>query len=186
MDLKEILCQPNVPKPLHGLNPRTILGATWWDEQRQIAYAKYKYTCIGCGVHKSKAKEFKWLEAHESYIYDYIIGKATIDTIEPLCHYCHSFIHSGRLSMIIGKEKTLQQAKDILQHGFDTLKGTGLQVFPGTMDFAHNIGVKTYDVDAYEIPLSIVPWEDWRLIIDKKEYKPIYPTMDSWSKKFKL
>ena len=184
MNLKEILTQPIIPKPLHGLNPRTIMGQEWWDYFRNMAYARYNYTCIGCGVHKTNAKGTKWLEAHESYIYDYDKGTAEIDTIEPVCHYCHNFIHSGRLSVIVGKEKTKEEVKEILQHGFDVLRGTGYQVFPFTMDLAHDMGVKTYDVDAYEVPMSIVPWEDWRLILEGVAYKPLHNSHDEWRKHY--
>lgn len=184
MKLKVILTHAHIPKPLHGLNPRTIKGDEWWDYQRHIAYRRYNYTCIGCGVHKGIAKGFQWLEAHENYIYDYDKGKAYVESIEPVCHYCHNFIHSGRLSVIAGKEKTMSEVRDILQHGFDTLRGTGLQVFPFTMDYAHDLKVKTYDVDAYEVPISIVPWEDWRLIIDDEEYKPLFNSYDAWRKHY--
>lgn len=32
MKLKpEILCQPNVPTPLHGMAPRVVFGESWWN-----------------------------------------------------------------------------------------------------------------------------------------------------------
>jgi hypothetical protein len=184
MKEKEILCHPHIPKPLHGLNPRTLMGEEWWNYHRHIAYARYDYRCIGCGKHKASVPGPKWLEAHENYEYDYEKGRAHIISIEPVCHYCHNFIHTGRLQMIMGKEKTVDEVKAILQYGFDVLKGSGLQVFPFTMDFAHDLKVKTYDVDAYEIPISTVPWEDWRLIVDGVEYKPLFASHDEWRKKY--
>jgi hypothetical protein len=78
-------------------------------------YAKYDYHCIACGVHKTKAKKFKWLEAHESYSINYKKGICKIESIEPLCHYCHNFIHSGRLGMILGRQKTHNEVEEILQ-----------------------------------------------------------------------
>ncbi len=86
--------------------------------------------------------------------------------------------------MIMGKEKSREEIREILQHGFDLLRGSGLQCFPFTMDFAHDLKVRTWDVDAYQIPISTVPWEDWRLILDGKEYPPLFKTYDEYRKHY--
>ena len=143
-DMKpEILTQPNIPKPLHGLAPRTIMGQEWWDTERQKAYASTDYHCVACGVPKSEAKKFHWLEAHEYWKFDYRKGTAEVISIEPLCHYCHNFIHSGRLAMIMGKEKSVEEAEDILEHGFKLLAENKLQCFPFTLDLAKSIGANS-------------------------------------------
>lgn len=180
----EILTCPQIPKPLHGLNPRTLKGKEWWDATRQQAYQTQEYRCACCGVHKREAKGSKWLEAHELYDTDYDKGIAEMIEVVALCHYCHNFIHSGRLYMIMGKEKTAEEVKDILKHGFNLLRGSWFQCFPFTMDLAHDLGVRTYDVDAYEVPISTVPWEDWRLKLDGRLYNPVFPTMDAWKKHY--
>src|SRR3990167_9396936 len=81
-----ILLHPNIPKPMHGVNPRTIMGQEWWDEQRQRAYEENNFCCWACGVHKSQAAYHKWLEAHECYEIDYIAGRMYMRIIVALCH----------------------------------------------------------------------------------------------------
>ena len=41
----EILLQPNIVNPLHGVNPRLIMGKGWWDRKRYEAYEKYDHHC---------------------------------------------------------------------------------------------------------------------------------------------
>lgn len=181
----EILMHPNIPKPLHEVNPRNIMGQEKWDVVRQEAYASTDYHCIACGVPKNEAKGPKWLEAHEFYNIDYGMGRVEIDRIIPLCHYCHNFIHSGRLSMIINKEKPEQEVIDILEHGFKILSKHGLTAFPFTIRFAEQLGAETYGVMPSLTPDGEVPaWEDWRLVWDGVEYPPLYKTYEAWRKKF--
>lgn len=181
----EVLMHPNIPKPLHEVNPRNIMGQDAWDLVRQEAYASTDYHCIACGVHKNQAKGPKWLEAHEFYDIDYGMGRVEIEKIIPLCHYCHNFIHSGRLSMIIGKEKTRDEVIDILEHGFEILHKHGLSAFAFTIHFAEELGANTYGVNANIAPDGEVPaWEDWRLVWDGVEYPPKYKSYEQWRARF--
>lgn len=183
MDLKpEILSHPNIPKPLHGLNPRIVKGQDWWDVTRREAYARTEFHCVACGVHKRDAKKHQWLEAHEYFDIDYKTGRCEVVSIEPLCHYCHNFIHSGRLRMIMGKDKSQQEVIEILEHGFTVLARHDLKAFKGTIDFAHDIGALTFGVKATQDP-SINPklqWGDWRLVLDGTEYPPVHNSYDAW------
>jgi len=181
----EILTHPNIPKPLHGTSPRTILGDVWWNKTRQEAYARNDYHCIACGVHKTKAQKHKWLEAHEFYKIDYENGVVEIESIEPLCHYCHNFIHSGRLRMIMGKEKSKQEVVRILEHGFSILYEANLKCFSGTLELAEEIGCPTFGVKCYADPVKIAPWELWRLVIEGKSYKGQFETFESWKTFYK-
>ena len=165
----EILAHSNIPKPLHGLSPRTINGDTWWNATRQEVYARYNYHCIACGTHKLRAKGPLWLEAHEYYEIDYVKGTMVCKSIEPLCHYCHNFIHSGRLQAIIGIEKSQKEIVHILEHGFEILARAKLKCFPDTLIFAEQIGARDFGVKGYVVKSS-VPWSKWRLIWNGKEY----------------
>jgi len=177
----EILTHPNIPKPLHGISPRTIMGDVWWDEKRKEVYASTDYHCIACSIHKTEAKKYQWLEAHEYWKIDYKTGVCKIESIEPLCHYCHSFIHSGRLKMIMGKEKSKNEVVEILEHGFKILDDNKLKCFPFTLQLARELGAKTFKVKAYRININgTIKWKDWKLIFDSKEYYSNFFNMSQW------
>jgi hypothetical protein len=177
----EILCHPNIPKPLHGVAPREIKGQTWWDKARQEAYIRYNYHCAACGINKKEAKKHQWLEAHEFWDIDYNTGVCEIKSIEPLCHYCHNFIHSGRLSMIMGKDKSKKEVIDILEHGFNVLSKNNLKAFSFTVDFAKSIGARTFDVQCYNTTINEnLKWNDFRLIFEGKEYRSKFKNMSEW------
>lgn len=176
----EILSHPNIPKPLHGIAPRTIMGQKWWDKTRKEVYATADYHCIACGVYKEVARGHAWLEAHEYWDIDYSKGEAKVESIEPLCHYCHNFIHSGRLTNILGGEKSEDEVKEILEHGFKILSENKLSCFPGTLELAKSIKAKTYGVKSYDIPESGVGWNDWKLIFNGEEYKSQFENYEAW------
>lgn len=184
--MPEILTHPNIPKPLHGIAPRTIMGQKWWDKTRKEVYAKTDYHCIACGVSKDEAKGHKWLEAHEFWEIDYATGTAKITSIQPLCHYCHNFIHSGRLSKIIGGEKSENEIKHILEHGFKILSKNNLQCFPGTLELAEKIGARTFNVTAYELPDNDIEWKNWRLVWNGMEYGSKFRDMEAWQDFYKV
>ncbi len=178
----KILTHPHIPKPMHGVNPRNIGGREWWYKVRHQVYAKYNYRCLACGVHKSEAKKNKWLEAHENWDIDYKNGVCIIDSIQPLCHYCHQFIHSGYLS--IRQDISIREKKEILQHGFDVLKGTGLEVFEFTLKFAELLGVNTHGLKYYKLPKSNLGWGDWHLIYGNKKYYSNFDSYEDWKNHF--
>jgi len=181
----EILMHPNIPKPLHEVNPRNIMGQEAWDIVRKEVYASTNDHCIACGVHKSKARGHQWVEAHEFYNIDYAAGKVEIDRIIPLCHYCHNFIHSGRMSMIIGKEKTEEEVVEILEHGFAILAKAELPCFYFTLHLAHELDAETYGVVQALTPDGEMPeWGDWRLLWNGKEYPPKYKTQEEWKNRY--
>ena len=162
----QTLLHPNIPKPLHGVAPRVIMGAAWWSKTRKKAYQSTRYHCIACRVHKTRAKSKRHLEAHECYNVDYLLGRMTYIKTVPLCNYCHSFIHSGRLAASMA-EGTIHQAKyvAVIQHGQGVLRRAKL---PMPEDY----------------PGPFADWEDWRLIFEDKEYPPKFKSFAQWKAAF--
>lgn len=158
----EVLCCPNVPKPLHRVCPRTILGRAWWDATRQAAYASTGGHCIACGVNQQLATWRQWLEGHELYRIDYPHGRMTYVETVPLCHLCHCFIHDGRLrSMIQQGKETPEKLKIVLDHGRRILAAARIQKPP------------PYSGKTAE-------WGSWRLVLKGKQYPPLYRDYREW------
>lgn len=192
--MPELLTHPNIPKPLHGINPRTIMGQSWWDKTRKEAYAKYNQHCWACGIHKSKAKYRRWLEAHEGYNIDYKTGTVTINEIVALCNACHNFIHSGRLYALTEKGETpINKSLSILKRGLDILEPLLLKPFAGTIraygelkgfsdkaiiELADYYGVDMLNV---EDEFTHVAWKDWKLIFNGKEYYSKFEHIEEWA-----
>jgi hypothetical protein len=177
----EILTHPNIPKPLHGLSPRTIKGQIWWDTTREEIYKSTDYHCIACGIEKLKAKKNKWLEAHEFWNINYQTGICKVESIVPLCHYCHNFIHSGRLAMIINKEKSEAEVIEILEHGFSILKKNKLKAFMPTIKLAEEIGARTFNVKGYTPNINNkLKWSDFILVFEDVEYKSKFGSIKDW------
>lgn len=190
----EILQHSNIPKPLHGMAPREILGKAWWDKTRKAVYAKQDFKCIACGVHKMDAKYHNHIEAHEYYDMDYAKGCMEIKEIVGLCHSCHAYIHSGRTNMMMQSGKIGQQrALGIMRHGFKVLKKAGLEPWHGhcqtylnMLDF---LGLPidkslisttkrlTREQDVGKIQQN---WSKWHLIIDGERHYGKFKSMQEW------
>ena len=176
----EILAQPNIIKPLHGLNPRTLMWPTKWQITRQKVYAENNYHCMACGVHRSKAKYKQQLEAHERYTIDFENHNYTLKTIVPLCHYCHSFIHSWLMSIRVRKwELTSARQKLILAHGDELLRKAGID----KLEYIRNICWGDFEKFT---PESNWTWNLWWLVIDGKKHYTKYPTYMDWVKTYNI
>ena len=106
------------------------------------------------------------MEAHEVYRTDYIIGRLYFIEAIPLCNYCHSFIHSGRLQALLDKRQITQSRFSmVIQHGERVLSRSGLVRPP-----------------PYEGPMA--EWSTWRLVIGRKMYKPKFRSMEDWMKHY--
>jgi hypothetical protein len=173
----ELLLLPNIPQPLHNVNPRTVLGSKWWDETRQAAYKSTEYHCLACGVSKYLAQSKQWLEAHEVYAIDYQKGQIRLIEVAPLCHFCHAFIHDGRLQAMLDKG-LLSHAKfaAIVQHGERVLAAAGLKK-PSRVE-------REQAFYGLELEGRVAPWEKWRLCIGRKRFPPKYKSVEEWRAHF--
>jgi hypothetical protein len=179
----DLLASPNIPKPLHTVNPRTILGRKWWDGRRQEAYAKHDYRCWACGVPKQNAEYHQWLEAHEDYDINWETGKEIVG----LCHSCHCFIHNGRLLNIFkGGEIGRDRIVHIMESGFAICERNNVKPYFGafvtwnilngqTLENAINNAKK----DGW-FPTEDAPWEKWHLVIEGKEYYSPFKDLTEW------
>lgn len=182
MSRPQLLSAPNIPKPLHGLNPRTIMGRELWDAERQKVYQSTGFHCAACGVHKSMARKHRWLEAHEIFDIDYAKGRAHLLEIAPLCHFCHAFIHSGLTRMRARKrEITAQEVRDIMRHGCENLRASGTGIFSGTRELCKLVSVNTARIPTLPTPRKMASWSKWRLVWNGKEYKGKFKSMAEWS-----
>jgi hypothetical protein len=161
----ELLLLPNIPKPLHGIAPRTIMGQSWWDEQRHKAYASLDYHCAACGALKgNESLLFRgWLEAHEVYDIDYNHRVARFIEIVPLCVCCHMAIHTGRLTSLYPKIYDEEDCWLVLERKKQVCGSYGV------------IDDRDYTVG----------WNDWRLEFEGKLYEPKFKTIEEWSKFYK-
>ena len=158
----EVLLHPNVPKPLHGVAPRVILGRAWWDATRQAAYESTDFHCVACGVHKTCAAFYPWLEGHELYEIDYRRGRMTYVETVPLCHACHSFIHCGRLKALFDKgEVTKVKFSAVMVHGQRVLREAGIK--PRQDD-----------------EVKMAAWSKWRLVLNGESYPPKFKSYKEW------
>lgn len=170
----EILCQPALIKPLHRLNPRTIKGQDWWDINRREAYMSTNYHCLACGVHKDDALYHQWLEGHESYKINFNRHSYTLESIIPLCHACHNFIHSGRLEalMVYGKI-TKKKYRDIMKRGRKILKDNKL-------DKNEHLNKLCGGNRSLFFPEYNDTWELWHLDIDGSKYYSLFESFEHW------
>jgi hypothetical protein len=163
----ELLLSPNIPQPMHGMAPREILGRKWWDATRKAAYRATAFHCLACGVHKAAAEYHRWLEGHEVYSIDYVLGRMIYLETVSLCHFCHNSIHDGRLKVLLEKSE-IHHAKyaAIIQHRDTVLARAGL---------------------IRSVPYNgpVADWSDWRLVLNEIEYPPLFKSFKAWQKAMK-
>lgn len=151
----EILLGGNIPPPMHGLAPRVVMGRKWWDKTRKAAAQATRQHCLACGVSKWQAKGRQYLEGHEVFDIDYLLGRMVYVETVPLCHFCHSYIHDGLLRILLATRK-ISHARyvAIIQHGDEVLRRANL-------------------VRSRPETLGMAEWDDWRMVFEGREYPPL-------------
>ena len=172
----QVLGQPNIPKALHGINPRTIMGLTAWKRFSQIKRVNEPY-CHACGA------ENCILDLHEDYDICYSSLTMRIRDYVPLCKSCHSFIHSGLLRVLVAQRAvSKERAKQVLERGFELCKASNIKVFSGTIQLARELGMGDVMVKSWTPPMNSEGWGQWKLIYEDTEYLGL--TFEQWYKQY--
>jgi hypothetical protein len=169
----EILTQPPIPESLHGINPRSILGPSWWETQKEIANKKNDFCCWTCGVSRSKTLN-GYLESHEIYHFDFDRKTLSFERVSALCGDCHNFVHPIRLLFLFQKgEISSRKFRNILRRGLKILSDNELKPFPITK--AVYMGAEGYgeeDIDRFIFSSNTPDLGGfWTLNIEGVEYK---------------
>jgi hypothetical protein len=177
--LPEILEQPQIPPPLHGVNPRSIMGRQSWDVLRREVYAKHGYCCAACGVKSKDAIIKRGLEAHERFTVNYRKKRMVLIGMEPLCHACHSFVHTGLLQVrLVKRQISLENVLAILGNGIQTLEASGGRLPPGA-DFLCKKLHQKHGLPVHRYPPRL-SWRGWAMEWNGQTYHSPYPTEAAW------
>lgn len=182
----ELLRHHTIPQPMFGTAPRVIMGQKWWDETRRAAYIANNMRCWACGGEGP-------LEAHEAY--DIIMEEGRMIYLETtsLCTDCHAFIHIGRtIGLLARGEIAPGTAKRVVLKGYEHLKKAGLKCpyetaiidnprlpWKGSTTWIRRV-IKNTDSAPYWRYLRKVPWSEWRLVFEGKEYPPRFDSRDHY------
>lgn len=202
-DSPAILCMPNVPLPLHMLNPR-LIDPKAWEKMRKQCYADADYCCQASSKEMGKGH----LHAHELYHIDWVNQQAIFTrpvALDPTLHT--RFIHSGRaLTMFERGDKYFPKEALIatLEYGFSLVKGWNdthaedepLRVSATFLDWAKNDRlaydvnrlIEKYDMKFYDFDKKCFDkkhWGNWKLIYNGKEYPTKFSTREDWEEYFK-
>lgn len=195
-DLRPLIAMPNIPRPLHGVNPRTILGASTWNHMRRACYAKANDTCEICGA---KPDDLHKRHGHEVYEIDYANGTAKFVKVFCVCSLCHlACIHTGRALTLWKKNNPLYPTEFLLEgaeHAFKIISeynhdnpGADLRAYSTFLDYLKHDGLKEpmekliekYGIKFYTEVEDMVEWGEWKLIIGSREYPTPYANKDEW------
>ncbi len=198
-----LLTMPNLPKPVHGLNPRTIMGDSAWEKARKRAYYTAGYRSE---ISRELCANPGGLHAHEAYDINYVTGACTfrrIFAITPMEHVY--FIHSGRMITLWKNKNPLYSTEKVLagiENGFRLIhdwnkanpRKKKLKAYYVFLDYLKypELAPKVEElIYKYEMEFwaedtkRMCDWEDWRLIFNGKEYPTPYADYNAWEEAMK-
>lgn len=201
-DLRPLIAMPNIPKPLHGVAPRTLLGAPIWNRMRRSAYALAEDTCEICG---EKPENPRHRHGHEVYSIDYEKGVAKFVRVFCICALDHlACIHTGRAITLFKQGNPLYPKEFLLEGAEKAFKtiyeynqdhpGADLRAYVTFLEYLKQDElkepmeelIKKYDVKFYmEDHKKLAKWGDWKLVIGKNEYPTPYKDEDEWEEAMK-
>lgn len=201
-----LLTMPNIPKPLHGLAPRTVMGDYEWGKVRKQCYADAHDLCEICGMVLSgkRGPGLVLHEAHEAYETDYETYTSTFIRPICVCGFCHRFIHSGRaITCYLNHEPlwTKEYMLTIAEHGFSLIDQWNrqhpddepLRVYETMLSWVDEPSLHDEMqelIDKYHIEFWGAPhrkiwdnsWGKWKLVYKDTEYYSPYQTPMDWER----
>lgn len=200
VDMRPLVAMVNLPKPLHGMAPRTLLGASTWNHMRKACYAEADYQCEICGARVGVDIEKRQLHAHEVYRIDYEKGESVFVRCVALCALCHlGCIHTGRACTLHRNGNPLYPKEFLLEgaeHAFKIISAynkdhpqAGLRAYQTFIDYLKcedlkgememlidKYGIRFYGEDVKKM----APWGEWVLKIGEQEYPTPYKSEKEW------
>lgn len=190
-----LITMPNVPRPLHGLPPRKIMGESTWNHVRKRCYYEAGYKCEICGIDPPKGQ----LHAHELYSYDWKEGTGTFNRCIAICKQDHDFIHSGRLITMYKNGNPLYPKSYVLgvvEKGFKLIHDYNkahkdekpLRAYATFLEYlkvpelAEEMSelIDKYKIEFYAEPKHIAKWGEWKLRFGNKDYPTPYASQSDW------
>lgn len=200
-DLRPLIAMPNIPKPLHGVNPRILLGSGNWNKMRKACYEAANDTCEICGA---KPENLRHRHGHEVFRISYSQGIAKFVRVFCVCSLCHlACIHTGRAITLWKQNNPLYPTEFLLQgaeHAFKIINEynkdhpeTDLRAYAMFLEYLKYDGlkepmeklIKKYDMKFYTEVTDMVDWSDWKLLIGDNEYPTPYQNEKDWEEAMK-
>lgn len=123
----EILTHTVLPKSIHGINPRKIMGDGEWNNVKKEKQKIADHHCMCCGEYVPHIPG-NYLQCHEIYSINIEKKEFELKDVVCICHKCHEFIHLGRLQQLLKEGKITQEYYfDIIDRGENLLKSHGLK-----------------------------------------------------------